>query len=180
VTPLPAGVALAAPASPEEATELKRKLTSAMDRDEVAAAAIRLARAQFAATALFIVNKGTLLGWKAAGGELDRQSIESLMLPGAADSILKGPAAGEVFSGVVPKGPLNDRLLSALARKPPVAALVLPIMLKGRVVNLFYADNGEGEVGAARAGYLQLLAKDVASAYERIILAKKRGSAAGE
>jgi hypothetical protein len=178
-TPLPpelldAPVELVPPSSPTEAEALRAILQTAIDREAVAKAALRLARAQFAACALFIVNKDLLLGWKAAGGLLDRQPIESLMLPASADSILKGPAAGQVFQGVVPKGGLNDRLLGGLGRKHPISAVVVPLMLKNRVVNLFYADNGDKGINAASAGYLQLLVKDIAAAYERIILAKKR------
>ena len=176
-TPAPADApppAYAPPTSPQEAAEIRSLLQTATDREEVAKAALRLARAQFAAVALFIVNKDTLLGWHAAGGALDRQSIESLMLPAAAESVLRGPASGTPFQGPVSRSGLNDRLLAGLGRKPPVSAVVLPVQLKNRTVNLFYADNGEQPVSALSAGFLQLLVKDVAAAYERIILAKKR------
>src|SRR5205823_2784718 len=67
-TPAPgdaAPPAYAPPASAQEASEIRALLQSATDREEVAKAALRLARAQFGAVALFIVNKDTLLGWHA-------------------------------------------------------------------------------------------------------------------
>lgn len=178
--PLAALVAAEVPFPPPlddaETTALQKTLRSAHDRDEAAAAAIRLARTHCGAVALFIVNKGMLSGWKAAGGALDRQGIESVMLPSDAESILKSPAAGKTFQGAVPKGGLNDRLLAALGRVQPVHALVIPIALKNRVVNLLYTDNGHAPIEAAQAAYLESVAKDMSAAYERIILAKKKSA----
>lgn len=166
------------PTSVSEAAELRQYLQNAPDREEVAIAALRLARTHFATVAMFIVNKGMILGWRGAGNALDRQSIEPLMLPANADSIFKEPAAGSVvFHGPIPKGGLNERLLAGLGRELPMTAVVLPVSLKNRVVNLVYADNGGTGVSAAAAGYLQLLTRDIATAYERIILAKKKNTA---
>lgn len=164
------------PLDDAETAALQKTLRSAHDRDEAAAAAIRLARTHCGAVALFIVNKGMLSGWKAAGGALDRQGIESVMLPADADSILKAPASGKTFQGAVPKGGLNDRLLAALGRVQPVHALVIPIALKNRVVNLLYTDNGHAPIQATQAAYLESVAKDMSAAYERIILAKKKSA----
>ncbi len=166
------------PASPQEAAELRQYLQNAPDREEVAVAALRLARSHFATVAMFIVNKGMILGWRGAGGALDRQSIEPLMLPATADSILSGPATKSVvFHGPVTKGGLNERLMAGLGRELPMTAVVLPVALKNRVVNLVYADGGANGVSAAAAGFLQLLTRDIATAYERIILAKKKNTA---
>ncbi|HVO31433.1 MAG TPA: hypothetical protein VMV18_11870, partial [bacterium] len=162
------------PANIDEAVELKSTLTAAKDRDAAAAAALRLGRGRAAAVALFIVNKGILTGWKAAGGALDHQGIESVMLPASADSILKNPAAGIHFQGPVPRGGLNDRLLAALGRPAGIHAMVIPITLGNRVVNLLYADNGPDAMAPEAQASLQAVGRDMSAAYERIILAKKK------
>lgn len=181
VAPAPAAAAtipFPPPASKEEAAKLKATLTAAADRDEAAAACLRLARAHASAVALVIVNKGMLAGWKGAGGALDRQGIESIMLPASADSILKAPAAGGLFHGPVPPGGLNDRLLAALGRKQPIHAMVIPIQLGTgtRVVNLLYADNGHEPITPEAQAVLQIIARDMSAAYERIIMAKKKSA----
>lgn len=186
-TPAPAPISYPAPTSQQEAAELRSTLAAASDREEVASAALRLARSQYAAVALFIVKgpadpkrvaETTLLGWKGAGGALDELSIEHVMLPGGADSVLKGAAAGVVFHGPIPPKGLNDRLLAALGRKErPSSAVVVPIQVKNRVVNLVYADNGAAAISPESAGWLQALARDVGQAYERLILSRKKSSA---
>ena len=183
ITPLPVGpITYSAPASPEEAAALRGLLSSAADREDVAGAALRLGRSQFAVVALFIVKgsgaDATILGWKGAGDALDKVSIEHVMLPAAGDSILKAPAGGVIFQGPIPAKGLNDRLLAALGRATrPATAAVLPISVKNRVINLLYADNGPAAITPEAAGWLQVLARDVGTAYERIILSKKKSSA---
>ena len=183
-----APVAHPPPANDQDAAALRAHLTAASDREDVAGAALRLARSRFEAAALFIVKgpadparaaEMLLLGWKGAGGALDRVSIENVMLPGNADSVLKTPAAGVIFHGPVPERGLNDRLLAALGRaaQRPAAAVVVPVAVKNRVVNLFYADNGANPIAPESAGWLQALARDVGQAYERIILSRKKSGA---
>lgn len=178
-TPLPAeNVAHPPASSPQEAAELHAYLQTAVDREDVAGVALRLARSHFSVAALLIVNKGLVSGWKGAGGALDAQPIENLMLPAAADSIFKAPATrGTTFKGPVPAEGLNERLLAGLGRSLPTNALVIPIPVKNRVVNLLYADNGQKKVDPAAAAFLEMLARDVGAAYERIILAKKKPGA---
>lgn len=186
-TAAPAPIAYPAPASDQETAELRAFLAAAGDREEVAGAALRITRSRFAAAALFIVKgpadparaaEMLLLGWKGAGAALDRVSIENVMVPGNADSVLKAPSGGVVFHGPIPSKGLNDRLLGALGRSErPSSAVIVPISVKNRVVNLLYADNGPATVTPETAAWLALLARDVGSAYERIILTKKKSSA---
>jgi len=187
LTDASAPIAYPAPASEQEAAELRVYLATASDREEVAGVALRLARSKFAMAALFIVKgpadparaaETMILGWKGAGAALDYTSIEPVMVPGNAESILKPASGGVVFHGPAPSKGLNDRLLAALGRsKAPVSIVVVPISVKNRVVNLLYADNGADPVAPELASWLVLLARDVGSAYERIILSKKKSTA---
>ena len=187
VTDSSAPIAYPSPATEQEVAELRAYLASAGDREEVAGVALRLARSKFAVAALFIVKgpadparaaEMMILGWKGAGAALDRTSIEPVMVPGNAESILKPAAGGVVFHGPAPSKGLNDRLLAALGRaKAPASIVVVPISVKNRVVNLLYADNGADPVPPEMASWLVLLARDVGNAYERIILSKKKSTA---
>ena len=46
----------------------------------------------------------------------------------------------------------NQRLLKALGKRPQSTAVVLPVSLRSRVVNLVYGDNGPDGTGAQRPG----------------------------
>jgi hypothetical protein len=49
-----------------------------------------------------------------------------------------------------------------------------PIHIKGRVVNVLYASNGQKPVGPVAFSALASVAEQMGAVYERIILARKR------
>ena len=55
--------------------------------------------------------------------------------------------------------------------------LVHPIVIRSRIVNLLYADNGPDPFGETSIAALASLCACVARAYERVILAQKAGDA---
>ena len=52
--------------------------------------------------------------------------------------------------------------------------LVFPIKIAGRVVNLLYVDNGSQPLAETAFAALGVLCQQVAAAYERLIVARKR------
>ena len=65
-------------------------------------------------------------------------------------------------------------MLDAVGRPAAHAVLLQPVSIRGRVVNLLYADNGPDPLGDTSVAALAALAHTVARAYERLILAAKR------
>ena len=52
---------------------------------------------------------------------------------------------------------------------------MLPVRLRGRAVNVLYADNGPQTLGDASVAALEAVCAHIARAYERIILEHKQG-----
>ncbi|RME35396.1 MAG: general secretion pathway protein GspE, partial [Deltaproteobacteria bacterium] len=75
------------------------------------------------------------------------------------------------YLGGLPPGGENDRLIAALGGKAPTAALLLPVQLGGRVVNVIYVDGGEG-LGERMADLNRLVRKTVL-AFEILIRREK-------
>ena len=69
---------------------------------------------------------------------------------------------------------MDARILRAMGRGDARDRIVVPVSIGGRVVNLLYADNGADALGATSVAALQALATRVASAYERLIVERKR------
>jgi hypothetical protein len=63
----------------------------------------------------------------------------------------------------------NQRFLQALGKRPNTNAAVFPVLVKGRVVNLVYADNGSTGNVKPSLGELLVLLQGVPRAYLRII-----------
>jgi hypothetical protein len=63
----------------------------------------------------------------------------------------------------------NHRLLEVLGKRATTNAAVFPLLVKGRVVNLVYADNGAAGNVKPSLGELLVLLQRVPRAYLRII-----------
>jgi hypothetical protein len=169
------GAKAAEPASvAADALALEEELASAADRDAAARAALALALRHVRAAALFVVHRGMVMGLLGAGEALEPR-IEGILVPADADSIFaRVVASGEVFRGAPPATGLDARVLRALGRAGACELALLPIAMRGRVVNLLYVDGGPRPIAATALGALRALADCVAHAYEQLILQRKK------
>lgn len=164
---------------PRDAASLEALLAAAPDRDAAGRVAIALARLHVPAAALLIVHRGMVMGLFGAGGELERH-IGAVLVPIDADSVLAYAASsGEPYLGAPPQGALDVRVLRALGRAEVREIAVLPIAVRGRVVNLLYADAGPQRLAETALGALHALTLCVARSYERLILARKQQALSG-
>jgi hypothetical protein len=137
----------------------------------VASAVLRIARVHARAVALFVV-RDSIEGLSAAG-DVVREDLRGLRLALAPDNLF-GTVA---LSGAAARGPLHgvDReLVLALGASDVGEAIVLPVRIRERVVNLLYADAGPSPIGEEVFALLDALCERVAEAYGRIILDRKR------
>jgi hypothetical protein len=160
---------------PRDALSLEALLAGATDRDAAGRAAVALARMHVEAAALLVVHRGMVMGVLGDGGDLDRH-IEAVLVPIDADSVLaRAAASGQPYRGAPPEAALDARVLRALGRAGAREIAVLPIALRGRVVNLLYVDAGANPIAETAIGALHALTLCVARAYERLILSRKQG-----
>jgi len=104
--------------------------------------------------------------------------LEGIELPVLTESIFARPAAVLTpFRGEPPDDGIDGRLLRSIGRGGVQEVLVHPIAIRGRVVNLLYADNGPDHFGETSVAALVALCSCVSRAYERVILAQKAGDA---
>jgi hypothetical protein len=159
---------------PGEVARLEARLETTADRDEIASLAVRIARGYARAAGLFLVHGDTVAGIPGADDEIGRR-IQGVVIPLATKSTLAHVAStGGAFRGAPPGDGIDARVLAALGRSEARELLLLPIRIRGRVVNVLYADNGPDACGATSAAALTALCDAVTRAYERLILAAKR------
>lgn len=177
-TPSPAAEKRSAPAPPGSSAEiaaLEAELDGAGDRDEIVRLSLRIARAYSRAAALFIVQGGTVSSFRGDGECLEEQ-LQGIQIPVLTESIFARPAAALLpFRGEPPDDGIDGRLLRVIGRGDAQEVVVHPISIRGRVVNLLYADNGPDHFGETSVAALAALCSCVSRAYERVILAKKAG-----
>jgi hypothetical protein len=162
--------ALAARRDPPTAATAATRLDEAVTRDEVVEALLAVCQKFFRRVLFFIVKEPWVLGWSGAGEGVDRALVTGLRIPLDQPSIFRTVTRDRsLFIGRLGPEEENQRLLKALGKRPQSTAVVLPVSLRSRVVNLVYGDNGsEGRV-RSDLGELMVLLQKVPRAYLRII-----------
>ena len=171
-----------APVPPPIATSLPftaacERIDLAANREAIADAFVDYGKGRCDALVIFLIRDGNALGWRAT--EPTRRSIEELSLPlGGTSALQAAHDAAGTFLGTPPSQtrPIETSLWSALgAEPPPTEVLVVPVMVKQRVVNLVYVHTLGGPPPATLVNELQDLAARAQTSYLRLIR-QTRGS----
>jgi hypothetical protein len=153
---------------------LESQIDAAASRAEATSLAVRLAREYCEASALFLVHRGIVQGIAAEGCP---GRVETALFPRAMPSVFSGVVSSRApFRGAPPDRILERRVLRALGREEVRQIAVLPGVVGDRVLTLLYADNGSELLGDAAVAALGAVAARLASAYERLIQARKLAS----
>jgi hypothetical protein len=160
--------------SPSEVVFLEAQLLTATDRNDVARLALTLACNYARVAGLFVVNRGLVAGLRGRGDDLE-QRIEGIVAPVDAAKLFSHPVStGKPYRGGAAEQDMDNRLLRAMGRIDAQERTVLPIEIRGRAVNLLYADNGPDALAETSFAALRALCVCVAGAYERLILERKQ------
>jgi HEAT repeat protein len=152
-------------------------LAAARGRDDVVLVALRYARDFFEYAALFAVTYDAVAGHDAlaatdeAARDQCRMVAVSLSEPALFRVVLEAPAP---YLGPPPRDAGSDAVLHSLCREAPRTVLLYPVVLRGRIVCILYADNGEAPVSPRRLGDLLILFARMGAAFERILRERKR------
>lgn len=172
------------PAASEDPRTGATRLDAATTRDEVVQAVVTLCLRFFRRVIFFIVRDPWVLGWSGLGEGLDRSLAARLRIPLGEASVFRTVARDKThFLGRLGPEPQNQAFVRALGKNPATNAVLVPILVKGRVVNLVYGDNGPSGNVRPDLGELLVALQKVPRAYLRIIrlrLAAARGVADSE
>jgi hypothetical protein len=151
------------------------RLEAAGSRDEIVDAVLAACLSFFKRVLFFIVREPWLLGWKGAG-DVPSGLAESLRIPLDRPSLFQRVIRDKtLFLGRFGRDEEGQRLFQKLGKKAGGSAALVPIVLKGRVVNLVYGDAGAGKL-RANLGELLLVLQRVPRAYARLIQARIEAS----
>lgn len=155
---------------PLPVAEASERLAEVGDKDEVARLACRAALSSFKRCVIFIVREGMAIGWDGLGEGLSAEKAQTIMIPLGSPSLLQSAHdSGSTYLGPAEKTMVNDRLIKILGGEPPVNALVVPILLGSKVINLLYCDDGPGSSLQGEVSDMQILGSACARAYQQLI-----------
>jgi hypothetical protein len=148
-------------------------LAEAKDREEIADIIVAFLGQEFKRVALFMIRGNSANGWKAFQDNNDISGFGNLQISLDRPSVLQVVAEAKSFYlGPVPDTPDNATMLAGLGGGTPSAALLVPLLMMGRVVTVVYVEGGEKSV-ASRLTDLQKLVGKAAMAFEILILKNK-------
>jgi len=172
----------AAPAGPEPVSagpvrhsfeSVAAELAEAKDREEIADIIVAFLGQEFERVALFMIRGATASGWRAMRGNKTLPDIGNLQITLDGPSVLKVVTDGKSFYlGPIPETPGNAAMLAGTGGGASSSALLIPLMMMGRVVSIVYVDGGKEPV-TSRLTDLQRLVGKAAMAFEILILKNK-------
>lgn len=154
---------------------LAAALAEANDREAIAAAVLAHLGQLAERVALFALHQGKVTGWALlGGGEEAQQRFADMVVDLDRPSVFLNLSAGaELHCGPVTGGEGNDAVLAALGEPAPAAAVVVPLVVRGKPAGFLWVDNGpQGVVGIAVPQIHQVAAL-VGLALEVLVLRKK-------
>jgi hypothetical protein len=153
------------PLSFGDAVDLLKDATS---RDDIANIVLRAAHKSFARAALLTVYPQAFVGWQGVGEGFD--TIESVVVPRDVQSVFQLVADTRAhYLGPLQRFPAHGAWVKATGRRLPRSLLVVPVLVRGRAVNLLVADNGHEQHASVDVGELLILAQQIAASYEGLI-----------
>ncbi|HVS81309.1 MAG TPA: GAF domain-containing protein [Pyrinomonadaceae bacterium] len=127
--------------------------------------------AQFAErVALFVIRNEQALGWREceASDPTNLESIRGITLPLSAETLLgRAARSGSPWSGAPGSNSEDDLLIGQLGGEPQSVAAV-PLVVRGKVVAVLYADAASTDPNAINLDALELLARVAGMAVDLI------------
>ena len=158
----------AAPIEEPSIDKIKQAFTDVKDTEEIAAILLHETQKFAQRAALFTLKGKKVTGWKAKG-----MSVEDFIANGEDDSIFSDVIRNRTYY----RGPVlnirgNNSLIKIL-NGIPQDVLLMPILIREKLIGLLYVDNGNTSVLNANVGFLALLVSMAAVSFEILILKKR-------
>ncbi|MGE3545295.1 MAG: hypothetical protein AB7L28_15260 [Kofleriaceae bacterium] len=172
---IPPGTLRVAPVPEPIAPDLAlRKLATATDRNQIIDALLGFASKTFTAAVVFTVRDNLAFGWKAIGQIPGYESIEHVLIPLEAPSVIQSALASEkyVFHGPLAPSTVNSYLYKVLGCGEPLLVTTGVISIGKRVVNVLYGHGSA--LTPVEIEVFHQICHAAADAYARLIQVSKR------
>lgn len=154
-------------------TSFNQQLAAANDRNDIARALINYLAREFSASALFMVRSATVTGWLLQSGNSEVTSFDQFSIPLHEPSVFSLVSNNKShFLGLVTDTPQNRRLLEHFQPELPQTALVIPLLVRERLVSILYVQDTI-ETLEKRFAELQSLARKAEMSFTLLILKNK-------
>jgi len=124
------------------------RITASTEREPITDAIVAFMRGAFGAGLIVLARDGLALGHKGFGGNFDAKTVESIVVPLNLPSVFRtAHDTGKLFRGAptADGDPVHNRFFKLFPLQgAPREVVVLPVVLRNRVVCMFYAHGKDG------------------------------------
>lgn len=151
--------------------EAEKALAKVRNREELGDVILKLAMNNFSRASLLIVIKGMIMGWCAVVDGMKKSGIKNFVEDISGTGTFNFVCETKAHFVGKPSGIPSDffQVMGGEARN----AFIIPILVRGRVVNLFYGDI-EGKAVPPDISDLIIFFSRIERVYERLIKERKR------
>lgn len=151
-------------------------LKTASGRDDIARVVLRAARARFARACILTVYPHAFVGWQGVGDGFETEKLVEFSLSRDEPSVFALVADSRAHHlGPLQRFAAHGAWVKATGRKIPKSLAVLPILVRGRCVNLIVVDNGHDQHVGSDVGELLILSRHIAGTWESLIASAATG-----
>ncbi len=172
--PYPPGVSPEQQAPPLSFPEAQKQLQASSNREDIARTVLQFARSKFNRSLLLNVQGDLVTGWKGLGKGVTVRAVQRIGVTlREANTFKLVRDLKSHFIGPVKHTPGMDVFCELLGGGYPRTAVILPLLVRGKVVHLLYTDDGPEQLTPPDVGELLILSGSVTRSYEALIQKRK-------
>jgi hypothetical protein len=169
---------VAAPASapivPLSFAEAQALLSKSEDREDVARTVLRFAVSKFKRALLLSVQGDLVTGWHGAGQGVHERGVRRIGVSlREANSFKLVRDTKSHYVGSLKRGPGTAVFFKMLGGGFPSSAVMMPLLVRGKLVHILYVDQGPDQLTPPDIGELLILSQAVGRSYEAMIRKRK-------
>ena len=157
--------------------EAQKLLSQSSDREDIARTVLRFALSKWKRTLILSVQGPLVTGWHGAGKGIREKAVRriGIMTRGSAGTFKLVTDTRSHYVGPMKRDAGTSVFYKLLGGGFPQTAVILPLLVRGKVVHLLYVDNGPDQLTTPDIGELLILGQSVTRSYETLM--KRRRSA---
>jgi len=162
------------PPTPLSFVQAQALLSQSLDREDIARTVLRFALGKWKRTLLLSVQGPLVVGWQGLGEGVRMQAVQRIAMPlhpGSTFKLVRDTRSHYV--GPIKRDGATAVFYKLLGAGYPTTAVMLPLLVRGKVVHILYVDNGPEELTPPDVGELLILSQSVGRSYEQLFKRRK-------
>lgn len=150
--------------------EAQAQLKQSSDREDIARTVLQFAKSKFRRSLLLNVRGDLVTGWHGMGRGVRERAVQRIGVTlREANTFQLVSQLKSHFIGPMKRTPNMETFYRMLGGDYPQTAVILPLVVRGKLVHLLYVDHGPKQLTPPDVGELLILSQSVTRSYEALI-----------